>query len=27
MAERVQEKLDNRTDMKLLQDKFADFWE
>ncbi len=27
MAERVQEKLDNRTDMKLLQDRLADIWE
>ena len=26
MAERVQETLDNRTDMKLLQDKLEDFW-
>ena len=26
MAERVQEKLDNRSDMKLLQDKLEDFW-
>ena len=27
MAERVQETLDNRTDMKLLQDRLADIWE